>query len=42
MEGKQLSRIADWMLEKKDKVEVERQKEWKRNNAPTDDEYHGE
>ena len=42
MEGKQLSRIANWMLEKKDKAEVERQKEWKRNNVATDDEYHGE
>ena len=42
MEGKQLSRIANWMLEAKDKTEIERQKEWKRNNASTDDEYHGE
>ena len=42
MEGRQLSRIANWMLEKKDKVEVDRQKEWKRNNTVTDDEYRGE
>ena len=42
MEGRQLSRIANWMLEKKDKVEVERQKEWRKNNASTDDEYRGE
>ena len=42
MEGKQLSRIANWMLKKKDKVEIERQKEWKRNNVTTDDEYNGE
>ena len=42
MEGKQLSRIANWMLKKKDKVEIERQKEWKRNNVITDDEYNGE